>query len=247
MPGSICLVCPALFLLHRGPDWSVRPGGIGQARSDQRHATTRRAGLAFSQVLHCADSWEVDFTVHKAGLAISFSRVKSEGLSPFGVRGQRAAKTGPSGHVTKPNPKSYGFLIQTSCDGSDLVHSQLFARWRAAGAGHVAHRRPQLFAHVFTFRAKSLKSFLKPVTSHLHQVIPFSLSLFLVHAGHLDGSHRGWCGRGRGQDTCWRRQSPPSWFPAAGHTSRPCAVGVGRGGHEASRGIGARRWARGTK
>lgn len=101
--------------------------------------------------------------------------------------------------------------------------------WRPSG-----HSCSLVSSH---FGTQRLRNFLKPVTSHLHQVIPFSLSLFLLHAGHLEGSHRDWLGRGRGHDTCLRRQSPHSWFPAADHTSRPDAAGFGREGHTAMRDI----------
>lgn len=232
-PGSVCV--PSGHCIQAGAaGWSRQ--SPAPARPGQASVTRPLAELDLLSPKSCIaliHGRSILLSI-KQGWQSHFSRMEAEGLPPLGVRGQGAARTGPPGHVTKSSLISFVSLIQTSCDGSDLVHSQLFPRWRAAGAGHVAHRRPQLFAHVFTFWAKSLKSFLKPVTPHLHQVIPFSLSLFLVHAGHLDESHRGWCGRGRGLNTCWRRQSPPSWFPAAGHTSRPCAAGAGRGGHVAS-------------
>lgn len=82
------------------------------------------------------------------------------------------------------------FILNFPRSGERLAQ----AMWRPGG-----HSCSLMSSH---FGTQTLKSFLKPVTPHLHQVIPFSLSLFLLHAGHLEGSHRDWWGRGRGHDTC---------------------------------------------
>lgn len=82
-PAVSIVFCPGTALTASRSRLVSQPGAV-VARPGQAAVTQPLAELdLLSLVLHCADSWEVDFTVHKVGLAISFSQVKVEGYLPL--------------------------------------------------------------------------------------------------------------------------------------------------------------------
>ena len=85
-----------------------------------------------------------------AQLTISISRLMLCFLSFLGARGRltigRSHQDNSPVLTSNLRPSDSEFL-----NWLNFVHFELSLRWRTAGAGHVAPRRPQLFAHVFTF------------------------------------------------------------------------------------------------